>query len=242
MKFIGHILALLLAAALSATVTLWSLSLTLGNASYIEGVAQNTKLYDAISAVVPGSSVLQISDQVHASLPQIIRYIVKGGPAPSVDFGSGPVQLGPADPKLTTTVQNIGTIGTFLPVGVIVLVVLIVAITGRSRLAVLARSAFEAAVGVGISAAAIWLAPSLLINLLGRPETLLLKAPLTPFLEALFHGIATQLATAALLLLAISVILRVLHGAGRLRARFMPRRNKPPLGTEQSNIGNRPPN
>lgn len=230
MKLIGHILALLLASALSATVVLWGLGLTLGNAGYLEQTADQTHLYDNIAAATPGVSAADIKSQVHQVLPQFINFIVKAGPAPSIDFGSGPVQLGAADPRLSTAMHTLSLLGTFAPLAVVVLVLLIIALTGRRRLAILAHSAFESAIGLGLSAGVLWLAPSFILSTLTGTAVPALKAPLLPFITALLHGLATHIGEAALILLAISILLRLVHGATRLRARFArePKKSAPP--------------
>ena len=219
-KFFSHLLALLLSAALSITITLWTLGHTLGSATYLEHQADQTKLYDLLAAKVPDANLAQIQTQVHTILPQFIDHLLKGAPAPVADFGSGPANLGVSDPKILNITQHLPSAALYAALAIIVLIVLIIIVARDNRWRVLSRAAFGAATGLGLSAALFWISPSIILNSLNKPDTEPIKTVITPFLTAVFHDLATQLAIAALVILAASVALRLIHGATRLKARF----------------------
>ncbi|GEM_PF-2209775 len=220
MKFLGHLLALLLSTALSITVTLWTLGHTLGSATYLEHQADQVKLYDQIHAQVPAVDPALVQTQVNAILPQFIDHLLKGAPTPVADFGSGPVNVGISDPKILGITNFLPTVALYAELAIVAMIILIIIVGGQRRLTLLSRAAFGAATGVGLSAAIFWFSPSIILGLLSKPDTLSIKTAFAPFLTAVFHDLATQLAIAALVLLGISVALRLIHGAGRLKSKF----------------------
>lgn len=220
MKFLGHLLALLLSTALCITVTLWTLGHTLGSATYLEHQADQSKLYDQLRTQIPDSDPTLIRDQLHTILPQFIDHLLKGSPAPVADFGSGPVTLGVSDPRALHFTQSLPAAALDAALAVIILIVLIVIVARDHRWSTLSRAAFGAATGLGISAGLFWFSPNIILGLLTKPDTLPVKAVIAPFLTSVFHDLATQLAMAALALLATAAILWLIHGAGRLKARF----------------------
>jgi hypothetical protein len=220
MKFIGHLLALLLSAALSITVMLWTLGYTLGSATYLEHQADQAKLYDQLHAQIPAVDPAAIQGQVHTILPQLIDHLLKGTPNPVVDFGSGPVNIGVSDPKILSITNFLPTAALYAALAIVILIGLIIVITRGSCWSVLSRAAFGAATGLGLSSAIFWFSPNVILSLLNKPDTLPIKTALAPFLTSVFHDLATRLAIAALTLLAASVLIRLIEGAGHLKSKF----------------------
>jgi len=230
MKFLGHLLALLLSTALCITVTLWTLGHTLGSATYLEHQADQSKLYDQLRTQIPDSNPVLVQDQVHTLLPQYVDYLLKGSPAPVADFGSGPVTLGISDPRVLNVTNFVPTAALYSALAIVVLIGLIIVITRDRCWSVLSRAAFGAATGLGLSAGLFWFSPNIIMGLLTKPGMLPVKTVIAPFLTSVFHDLATRLAMAALALLAAAAILWLIHGAGRLKARFtrVPKPDKAP--------------
>src|SRR4051812_276490 len=114
MKFLGHVLALLLATALSLTVSSWIFEQTLWSAPYIERQADQTKLYENLSTGLPaafaaaGPETAQttqpplnptvLKGQFDNLLPQFIDHLHKSGPAPTLDLAALAAALGQPAP------------------------------------------------------------------------------------------------------------------------------------------------
>lgn len=231
---LGHFLALLLATALSLTVLLWTLGATLASAPFLEHMADQTGLYDHLTAGIPGADPAALRSSVNAALPQLIDYITLGGPLPTITIPGatdGPVFFNQASPALLSLGQNLRAAAGLAPVAVLVLVVLIIAVMGHLRLATLSRATFGSGIGLAFSAALLWFAPMFIsqVSLKAAPE--FIKAAVTPFLTALLHAVSLDLAIAAAVLVGMSLLLRALHAVGRFRSRFLPRRERrvPPL-------------
>ncbi len=220
MKFLGHLLALLLSTALCITVTLWTLGHTLGSATYLEHQAGQAKFYDQLHAQIPAVDPAAIQVQVHTILPQLIGHLLKGTPNPVVDLGSGPVNIGISDPKILSITNFLPTAALYTALAIVVLIGLIIVITRDRCWSVLSRAAFGAATGLGLSAAIFWISPNIILGSLTKTDTLAIKTAIAPFLTSVFHDLAIRLAMAALALLAAAAILWLIHGAGRLKARF----------------------
>jgi hypothetical protein len=104
MKFIGHVLAFMLASALSLAVSSLIFEQTLWNATYLQRQATDTKLYASLSeelpkafaaadpelakAGLPPLDPVFIETQLGTLLPQLIDHVHRGGPAPTVDMAA----------------------------------------------------------------------------------------------------------------------------------------------------------
>ena len=120
MKFVGHMLALLLATALSLGVSNFVLSQTIWSAPYLEKAADTTQLYDHLATGVPAAfaaaspgetgNKLPILDpaliktQITNLLPQFIDHLHNGGPVPSVDLVALAAATGQVPPQGAATV------------------------------------------------------------------------------------------------------------------------------------------
>jgi len=119
MKFAGHMLALLLATALSLGISNYVLSQTIWSAPYLEKAADKTQLYDHLATGIPGTfaaanpgqpgNKLPILDpaliktQITTLLPQFIDHLHNGGPVPSVDLAALAAATGQQPPQGATT-------------------------------------------------------------------------------------------------------------------------------------------
>jgi hypothetical protein len=220
MKFFGHILASLLAVALSLTIVLWVFGATLGSATYLEQQIDQTKVYRQLGTQIPGTDPAMIQSQVNLLLPAFIEYFVGNGPAPVGDFGAGPVTLANPDPHLLTATRSLRPVGLYLPLAAIALIVFIVAVMRERRFPLLSRAAFGAALSLALSAGLIWIGPGIALQNVAGAEFIPVRNALIPLVAAITHDIATRLGIAALILLGLAIILKVLHAAGRLKARF----------------------
>jgi hypothetical protein len=222
-RLLGHLLATLLTASLSATVILWTLGATLASPSFLESTADQTHLYDQLSAAAPGSDPATIRTGVNSALPQIIDYVVNGGPGPSLNIPgvtSGPVALTQDNPKLTAAGHELHLAAEYLPVAALLLAVLIIVFMGRLRWHTLARAVFAAALSLGISAAIFWFVPNFITqnSLKTLPDNL--KSGVAQFITAVLHALSTHLAYTAIILLGVSLLFSLAHLIERLRTRF----------------------
>ena len=132
-KFFGHILASLLALALSLTIVLWVFGATLGSATYLEQQIDQTKVYTQLGTQIHGADPAMIQSQVNTLLPQFIEYFAGSGPVPVGDFGAGPVALANPNPEILSATRSLRPIGLYLPRAAIALVVFIIAVMRERR-------------------------------------------------------------------------------------------------------------
>ncbi len=104
MKFLGHVLALLLATVLSLSISSWILEQTLWSAPYLERQADQTGLYDKLATGLPAAFAAAdpetaqsaqpaldpnvLKGQLENLLPQFIDHLHRSGPAPTVDLAA----------------------------------------------------------------------------------------------------------------------------------------------------------
>ncbi|HVQ44222.1 MAG TPA: hypothetical protein VMT30_04630 [Candidatus Saccharimonadia bacterium] len=231
MKFLGHVLALLLATTIVVAVWGFVLGRTLGSASYLEHQASQAQLYERLGTAVPEAAIdpADLANRVNAVLPGFIDHLTKGTPAPTFALPGGDSQtltLGGADEQVTDAFAVLRPAAMSAPFVALALVLLIIGVMRARRLLVLSRAGLQAAISLAASAALLWFAPSLILSLLDKPDTAAIRPVIAPFLESVLHGIATQLAAAALALLIITIALRLVHSAGLLKNRFI--KPKPP--------------
>jgi len=119
MKFIGHVLAFLLATVLALSVSSWVLDHTLWNAKYVESRAEQAGLYPSLATALPkafaaadpeaGASGLTnlnpslIKDQATTLLPAFIEHLHNAGPAPTLDLAALAKAFGQPAPEGATT-------------------------------------------------------------------------------------------------------------------------------------------
>jgi hypothetical protein len=224
MKFLSRGLATLLSAAIVLAVTLWTLGATLANPQYLTQAAEQTRLYDQLAPAFPGLDANLIADQVEPALSSVVNFLTKGGPAPTADFGAGPVTLVAPDAPGVAAVQALPLIAQAAPLAVLILVVIILVVMHRHRLATFQRAAFMSALGLAVTAALVWFGPGIALSIMTPPDIQPVRAAITPFLTVILQGVATRLLIAAGVLAGAGILIGLAHGAARFKSRFMPRR------------------
>jgi hypothetical protein len=173
-----------------------------------------------------GSQPRYLAHRRHLSGPKLRR---------SADFGAGQVALTIPDPRVATTLQLIHQIGIIAPITAAVLILMIIVLTGRSRLPNLARACFGAAISLGISAGLLWLSPNFILQSLNKSDVIPIRSAITTFLNGVFHDIASHLLIAAAVLVVIAIVLRLAHSLINLKSRFTkpsePTQLQPPTGS-----------
>ena len=105
----------------------------------------------------------------------------------------------------------------------------------------LSRAAFGAAISVAISAGLIWIGPGIALQNVAGAEFIPVRNALSPLVAAITHDIAAKLAIVALALIGLAVIFKVVHAAGRLKARFAraPKKSSKDLPPPSPGVGPR---
>jgi hypothetical protein len=238
MRLLGHFLAFVLAVALLLTAWAWAISRTVGSPHYLDNAATKTQLYENLAKQIPGADAAVINDQVHNMLPEFVSYFTTGGPAPTLDLPGvtqGPVALAPASPGFSGAAQKLRPVGTFAPFAMIGLIILILFVSGRHRWRILAQAGVTAAIGTAVSAGLLWLAPIVILEHFATPALALLKPAFTPFIEEILHGLAIQLAVAAISFLVFAVVVMLVGGILHLHARFNKPAKDPSAQEDQGN-------
>ncbi len=131
MKFLGQLLALLLAAALTLTISGWIFGQTFWSAGYLERQADQTNLYPALATGIQAAFATENSDapkdsavaldpapiqkQFTAIIPQFINHFYNSGPAPVLDLVALAAATGQPAPQNTTAITlNFGPADTRL--------------------------------------------------------------------------------------------------------------------------------
>jgi hypothetical protein len=230
-RLLSYFLAGFLALALIITGWAFILSRTLGNAAYLEKQADQTSFYQHLATAAPDANIDPevLRTNIVSFLPALIDHFVKNTPAPTVDINGAPfpVTLGPFDDKVTSVFGFLHPVGLSAPFIAIGLILLVIAILRDRRLPTIARGTLQAAISLLISAGFLWVAPALIMSFINQPSTVMLKPALEPFLTAILHDMALQLAVIAAVLALASVIVRVVHHTGRFTSKFMRHKPKP---------------
>ncbi len=184
-----------------------------------------------------------LQQQTEMLLPQLVDHYGKGGPAPQIDLSDLVTRLqaagypmtpdmaaslgspqtvtaGPADARLTNLASLAARYGWVAPAASLALILLIVAVMRERRWSTLIRAAAWAAVTLAVSGGLLLLVPSLATSGLGGSALKPLLPAVTSLLRAITDALARDLFIAAGVVAAIAVALGLIHGFGRIKAKF----------------------
>lgn len=228
MKLVGRALAALLVATLAFAILSWTVESTLANPKYMDRQAERTQLYTNLGLAIPATSPEIVRLQVQALLTQINAYLLKGGPAPTIDFGTTSVTLGVTDQPLpaATFITPASKLAPFV-IGMLVLLIVVVR-RGQSPGA-LSRVCFGTATCVAVGAAFIWGVSLILLQGLSHPDFTAIHTAIGPYVKLVFNDIALRLLAYSAALLVVGGGLWVLQRTGQAILR---RLSQPDIKTE----------
>jgi hypothetical protein len=241
-KLFYRFLALLLAAALVLTASVWILSHTLGSTAYLEQHADSQNIYQQLADQLPGKpSVTALRSQIQDFLPKFFIAIGGTGPGEAITLPGTDTPITPVAPDsvLSAVIRTSGQLTWIGPAACIILILFIVAVGRAARWKILSAGFLQAAIGLALTAGVLWLSPGFVIQNMVTAGLDALKSAFEPFVTTLLHDIAWQFLWAALGALAIAVLLRAAHTVVGLARRFQKPKPASPPPPPTSNLPGR---